>query len=135
MIIFSPIPIMAKYFTLVPLPEDIFSEVSLVDRVVFVLIWERYKLSSYKVTGGSDEWVDDLDGSIFCIFSHDELARKAGVSEKTVRRSLVALRDEHGLIDWRKASFKGACRYYVEKTAREYMTACAQDNRKEQDSQ
>lgn len=124
-----PLPIMAKYYSLVPLPEGIFRDVPLMDRAVFGLIWERYKLSSYKVAGGCEDWVDDQDGSVFCIFSHEELARLIGASEKTIRRSLNTLRNKYYLIDWRKASFKGACRYYVEQGAREYMASCRQDNR------
>lgn len=132
--IISPIPIMAKYYSLVPLPEGIFEGVPLIDRAVFGLIWERYRLSSYKVTGGCDDWVDEQDGSIFCVFSHDELSRLIGASEKTIRRSLIALRDEHCLIDWRKATYKGACRYYVEQGAREYMASCRQNTKSDSES-
>lgn len=119
---------MAKYYSLVPLPEGIFEGMSLIDRAVFGLIWERYRLSSYKVTGGDETWADEQDGSVFCIFSHDELARLIGASEKTIRRSLIALRDEHMLIDWRKASFKGACRYYIERGALDYMASLRTQN-------
>ena len=119
---------MAKYYSLVPLPHGIFEGMSLIDRAVFGMIWERYKLSSYKVLGGCEDWVDDEDGSVFCIYSHDELARLIGTSEKTIRRSLLCLRDQHHLITWRKASFKGACRYYIEPAASSYMSSLKQDS-------
>ena len=119
---------MAKYYTLVPLPLGIFEGMALIDRAVFGLIWERYRLSCYKVAGGCEDWVDDEDGSVFCIFSHAEMAAQIGTSEKTIRRSLQVLRDEHCLIDWRKASFKGACRYYIEPAASDYMASLRQDN-------
>ena len=119
---------MAKYYSLVPLPEGIFKDVPLIDRVVFGLIWERYRLSGYKVTGGDETWVD-ADGEIFCVYSHDELARLTGTSEKTIRRALIDLRDKHFMIDWCKAAFKGSCRYYIEPAVKEHMAALRQNNK------
>lgn len=123
----TPHPIMAKYYLLVPLAEGIFEGMPLMERAVFGALWERYKLSAYKTMGGCMDWVDKQDGSIFCVYTHDELARVIGASEKTIRRSLVALRDEH-FIDWRKASYKGACRYYIEAGVCEYMARQKHDN-------
>lgn len=124
---------MAKYYTLVPLPEGIFDGVPLIDRAVFGLIWERWRLSSYNVAGGKNEWIDPLFEDVFCVYSHDELARQIGASEKTIRRALIDLRDEYGFITWRKASYKGSCRYFVEPGVCEYMSARRHDNMSDTD--
>lgn len=118
----SPFPIMAKYYSLVPLPQGIFSGLSLLDRAVFGLIWERWKLGSYKLTGGCEDWYDADEEEIYCIWSHDGLARATGTSEKTIRRSLNALRNEN-LIYWKKASYGGVCRYYIERPVQQYMNS------------
>ena len=125
---------MAKYYTLVPLPQGDFEKLSLVDRAVFGMIWERYKLSSYKLLGGDDRWYDHDRDELFCIFAHEELARLVGVSEKTIRRSLKVLRDEAHMISWEKAGFMGACRYYVSEEARATMHSLKQNSKDEDKS-
>lgn len=127
-----PLPIMAKYYSLVPLPMGIFENLSLMDRAVFGLIWERYRLSSYKVAGGDETWYDADQREIYCVYAHDELARQIGTSEKTIRRSLISLR-ESGLIWWRKASYMGSCRFYVDHAVRAEMSALRQDSRSGED--
>lgn len=122
---------MAKYYTLVPLPQGAFEKLSLVDRAVFGLLWERYRLSSYKVTGGDERWYDPEWQEIYCVYALDELVRQVGVSDKTIRRSLIALRDA-GMIYWRKASYAGANRYYFDHSIRSEMSALRQDSRLEQ---
>lgn len=122
---------MAKYYSLVPLPQGKFENLALIDRAVFGLIWERWKLSSYKTLGGSDDWYDHDEEEIFCIWSHDELSKQIGTSEKTIRRSLITLREEN-MISWKKASFKGACRYYIARDIQRYMSMLKQDSRNEQ---
>ena len=113
---------MSRLYTLVPLPEGPFRGLDPVSRMVFGAIWDRYKLSSYNVTGtpGDSPWYDHQTGAVFCVFSHAELAEAVGISERTVRRSLDALRDA-GLLIWRKATYKGACRYYVTEYVRAYL--------------
>jgi len=126
---------MAKYYTLVPLPIGKFAdwELTLVDRAVFGMIWERWRLSSYKVLGGCEDWYDPYEEDIFCIFAHDELARLIGVSEKTIRRSLETLRTKR-VIRWRKAKFKGANRYYVARDVQQYMNTLRQSNKEPAES-
>ena len=130
-----PHPIMAKYYTLVPLPIGKFAEweLTLVDRAVFGMIWERWKLGSYKLLGGCDDWYDPVEEDIFCIFAHDELARQIGVSEKTIRRSLETLRSKH-MISWRKAKFMGANRYYIARDVQQYMNSLRQSNKESAES-
>lgn len=125
---------MAKYYSLLPLPQGKFAGIPLIERAVFGLIWERWKLSSYKLTGGDDEWYDQDEEEIFCIYAHSELAQLIGVSEKTIRRSLVLLRDKYQMIRWRKAKFMGACRYYVERDVQQELIALQQSNKKAAES-
>ena len=124
---------MAKYYTLVPLPQGRFAELSLLDRAVFGLIWERWKLGSYKLLGGCEDWYDPAEEDIFCIFAHDELARLVGASEKTIRRSLETLRAKR-MISWRKAKFMGANRYYVSRDVQQYMSSLRKSNKENDES-
>lgn len=125
---------MAKYYSLLPLPQGKFAEIPLVERAVFGLIWERWKLGSYKLMGGCDDWYDHDEEDIFCIYAHNELARMIGVSEKTIRRSLILLRDKYHMIRWRKAKFMGACQYYVERDVQQELIALQQSNKKAAES-
>lgn len=124
---------MAKYYSLLPLPQGRFEKIPLIDRAVFGLIYERWKLGSYKLTGGCDDWYDYEVDEVFCIYAHDELARLVGVSEKTVRRSLLYLRDEAHMISWRKAKFMGACRYYIERDVQQELHALKQSSKETSD--
>ena len=128
-----PHPIMAKYYSLVPLPQGRFEGLSLLDRAVFGLIYERWRLSEYNVLGtpGDSPWYDYEEDAVFCMFSHNELSRLIGTSEKTIRRSLALLRDKHRMISWKKASFMGACRYYIASDMVQEMAALRQDSKKE----
>lgn len=124
---------MAKYYTLVPLPQGRFAELSLLDRAVFGLIWERWKLGSYKLLGGCDDWYDHDEEDVFCIYAHNELSRLVGASEKTIRRSLETLRTKK-MITWRKAKFMGANRYYVARDVQQYMSSLRKSNKETDES-
>lgn len=125
MIVYSPIPIMAKFYTLVPLPIGVFDEICPVDRIVWGCIYERWRLSSYNVTGGDDRWCDDW--GVFCVYSHAELARDVGVTERTIRRSISTLRKKD-LLDWRKAVYMGSSRYYIPDSIAAEMRRLRKDN-------
>lgn len=121
---------MANYYTLVPHPVGPFAALGPVERVVWGTIWERFRLSEYHVTGGKDSWYDYDEDAIYCIYGQRELAAQVGVSERTIRRALDNLY-EACLIDWRKADYKGACRYYFPRQVREYMAALRKDSRQD----
>ena len=112
---------MQKY-TIIPNPIGIFEGLDPLSRLAFGLIWDRYRLSSYNVTGtaGDSQWYDYERDEVFCLFNQAELAQMMGCGIRTVKRCLDTLRDA-GLIDWRKADYKGVCRYYVQQYTREYM--------------
>lgn len=130
--IISPIPIMAKYYSLLPLAQGKFAEdnLGLIDRAVFGMIYDRWRLSSYHVLGSCEEsrWYDYEMQEIYCVFAHDELARLLGVSEKTVRRSLQLLKTKRYLW-WTKKEYKGANHYYITRTLQEYMSSLRKDSK------
>lgn len=113
---------MSQVYTLVPLPDGPFAGLDPTTRLIFGLLWDRYKLSGYTLMGSDGEcpYYDyDLD-RLYCVWSHSDLARTAGVSERTVRRSLDTLR-ARDLITWRKARYSGACQYYIEPGVEYYL--------------
>lgn len=111
---------MAQLYTLVPRPEGIFKGFDPVTRMVFGAIWDRYRLSCYNQMGNENDWYDEVEERVYCVFSHAQLAEIVGVSERTIRRSLEALAADN-IIWWRKATFKGACRYFVHPGTVEYL--------------
>ena len=114
---------MSQLYTLVPLAEGPFAGLDPVTRLVFGVIWDRYKVSWKNVSNSTADsrWCDyELDGQVFCLFSQAEIGRIVGVTDRTVRSCLEKLRAA-GVIDYRKASFKGACRYYVTDDTRHYL--------------
>lgn len=117
---------MSQLYTLVPLAQGPFSGLDPVTRLTFGVIWDRFKVSWKNVTNCTEKesrWADyDHDGLVFCLFSQAELAGAVGVTDRTVRSCLEKLRAA-GVIDYRKATFKGACRYYVLDDTIEYLRA------------
>lgn len=113
---------MSRLYTLTPLPIDDFAGLDLTARCTFGMIYDRYRLSSYNLTGGDSVWYDWQRGETYCIFTHEELARELGISERTVRRALEALKAAN-VLDWRKATYKGANRYYIPEHIRMLLRA------------
>lgn len=105
---------MAQKYMLIPLPQGLFEPYDLNTRAVIGALYDRVRLSNYNLIGdpAGCKWYDQQEGRVFCIFTHDELARQLGVSEKTVRRCLKTLYDD-GLVWWRKATFRSANRYFL----------------------
>jgi hypothetical protein len=105
---------MAQLYQLVPLPQGIFSGMDLVTRAVVGLIYDRIRLSNYNLIGDAtgQSWYDPVEQRVYCIFTHAEMAETIGVSERTIRRSLALLNEEN-LVWWRKATYKGANRYFL----------------------
>lgn len=99
-------------YVVVPYPVGVFAPLSTDARLVFGLIWSRFKLSSFHVAGGDDRWIDKDDGAVYCYYALDELCRDAGLSDRTVRRCLDALRAEM-LIYTRRVDYKMPMRIYV----------------------
>jgi len=124
---------MARYYTLLPLPQGIFAEdnLSLVDRAVFGMIYDRWRLSNYTAAGTAEyetPFYDEVMEDFYCIFAHDELARLVGVSEKTIRRSLETLRAK-GYIYWAKRKYMGANRYFLHGQVKDYMASLRKDSK------
>lgn len=124
---------MARYYTLLPLPLGVFAEdeLTLIDRAVFGMIYDRWKLSNYTATGSASyetPYYDEQLQDYYCIFSHDELSRQVGVNEKTIRRSLDKLRTLD-YVYWTKRKFKGANCYFITRRMKEYMSLQRQLNK------
>lgn len=113
-------------YTLVPSPAGPFAHVDLVARVVFGLIWDRYRLSVHSHLRGDQRWLDE-DSRVFCVYAQEELAMHAGISVRTVRRCLEDLRWA-GLLSYNKVGLQGVNRYYVEYPAKDYLRTNAGDN-------
>lgn len=113
---------MSQLYTIVPLPQGPFAALDPLARLCFGLIWDRYKISSYNVTGcaGDSPWYDSDEDEIYCAFAQGELAALMGVSERTVRRCLADLKAAD-VIWWRKAKYASSCRYYVDYSIRRYL--------------
>lgn len=105
---------MAQKYMLIPLPQGIFRNYDLTTRAVIGALYDRIRLSNYNLIGDPEgrKFYDEQEERVFCVFTHDELGRQLGVSEKTVRRSLKLLHDD-GLVWWRKAAYKAANRYFL----------------------
>lgn len=115
-------PVMRMKYTIVPLPEGPFEYCDPLSRMAFGLIWDRYKVSDYNVTGeGADSaWYDEVYDDVFCVYNVGELARKIGCSERTARRCLDDLLRQD-VIYWRRAEYGGANRYYFPQRIKDYM--------------
>ena len=82
---------MASIYQLIPLPLGPLAPYDLTTRAVLGAIWDRYRLSSYQVTGGNDKWYDyDVD-EVYCVYDQTDLAQMLGVSRRTVQRALDVL--------------------------------------------
>lgn len=105
---------MAQKYMLVPLPNGLFRGYDLTTRAVIGALYDRIRLSNYNLIGdpAGSKFFDQQEQRVFCVFSHDELGRQLGVSEKTIRRSLKLL-EADGLVWWRKAAYKAANRYFL----------------------
>ena len=105
---------MAQLYQLIPLPRGIFSGFDLTTRALLGLLYDRIRLSGYNLSGDASgkAWYDSVEDRVYCVFSHAELAVLLGVSESTVRRSLAILH-RNNFVWWRKATYKGANRYFL----------------------
>lgn len=106
---------MAQKYMLIPLPVGLFQGLDLCTRAVLGALYDRTRLSNYRLIGDPENspWFDHQEQKVFCVYTHAELAGQLGVSERTVRRCLDTLREEQ-FIWWRKATYKGANRYFID---------------------
>lgn len=106
-------------FTFIPSPCGPFNRIDPSARLVFGLIWDRYRLSRYSTDTGDDRW-QDSDGEVYCVYSQTELAEHSGLTERTVRRCLDTL-EAANLLRWRKVGFNGCNRYYPDLLVIDYL--------------
>ena len=111
---------MAQVYLLVPLAQGPLAGLDLVARAVLGALYDRIKLSGYNTAGGDNRYYDPIEDCCFCVYAQQELADLVGVSERTVRRALDVLASDN-FVWWRKASYRGACRYYIHQGIMDYL--------------
>ncbi len=107
-------------FTFIPSPCGPFLRIDPSARLVFGLIWDRYRLSRYSTDTGDNRWQDD-DGEVYCVYSQTELSEHSGLTDRTVRRCLDTLYNAN-LLRWHKSGFNGCNRYYPDLLVIDYLT-------------
>ena len=113
---------MASVYLLVPLAIGPLAQYDLTTRAVLGAIWDRYRLSSYNVTGGDMRFYDFEIDEVYAVYDQSELARILGVSLRTVQRSIRLLKED-GVIWTHKAGLQSACRFYLHQSIRDYLRA------------
>ena len=104
---------MSQLYQLIPLPIGIFSGLSLLERAVFGLVYDRLKLSvNNHLNSCEGDFLDEEEGEVYCIYRQQEMAEILGVSERTVRRAVSTLVDKH-LLKTKKTRFQDANRYFI----------------------
>mgnify|MGYP000936835849 CR=1 FL=1 len=105
---------MAQLYQLIPLPQGIFADLSLLERATFGLLYDRMKLSVFLACGNQDMYAfyDDQEEMVYCIYTQQALSETLGVSVRTVRRALAVLVDKKLVIS-KKTRFQDANRYYI----------------------
>ena len=111
---------MAQRFLLVPLEQEYLTGLDLVARAVLGAVFDRLKLSNYRVLGGDNSWYDERHEAVFCVFTQSELAEIIGVSERSIQRSLKLLR-EQGLLFSYKPNYQSACRFFLHERIYTYL--------------
>lgn len=115
---FSPLYIelalfMAQLYQLVPLPQGIFADLSLLERATFGLLYDRMKLSvNNHLNSDGSAFYDEQEEMVYCIYTQQALSETLGVSVRTVRRALAVLVDKKFVIS-KKTRFQDANRYYI----------------------
>ena len=112
---------MSQLYQLIPLPIGIFNGLSLLERAVFGLVYDRMKLSVNNHLNSCDgAFLDEDEGDVYCIYRQQEMAEILGVSERTVRRAVSTLVDKH-LLRTKKTRFQDANRYFIPFYIREQL--------------
>ena len=123
---FSPLYIelalfMAQLYQLVPLPQGIFADLSLLERATFGLLYDRMKLSvNNHLNSDGSAFYDEQEEMVYCIYTQQALSETLGVSVRTVRRALAVLVDKKFVIS-KKTRFQDANRYYIPFYIREQL--------------
>lgn len=104
---------MAQLYQLIPLPQGIFADLSLLERATFGLLYDRMKLSvNNHLNSDGSAFYDDQEEMVYCIYTQQALSETLGVSVRTVRRALAVLVDKKLIIS-KKTRFQDANRYYI----------------------
>lgn len=102
-----------QLYQLIPLPQGIFADLSLLERATFGLLYDRMKLSvNNHFNSDGSAFYDEQEEMVYCIYSQRALSEMLGVSVRTVRRALAVLIEKRLIIS-KKTRFQDANRYYI----------------------
>ena len=102
-----------QLYQLIPLPQGIFADLSLLERATFGLLYDRMKLSvNNHLNSDGSAFYDEQEEMVYCIYSQRALSEMLGVSVRTVRRALAVLIEKRLIIS-KKTRFQDANRYYI----------------------
>ena len=111
---------MAQLYQLVPLPQGPFANLSLLERALYGLLYDRCKMSVNNMLNGNGRFDDEHLEEVYCVYNQNDLAKTLGVSVRTVRRATASLVDNK-LISVTKSRFQDCNRYYLPYYIRQWL--------------
>lgn len=78
---------MAQVYQLIPLPQGPFAKLSLLERALYGLLYDRCKMSVNNMLNGNGRFYDEHLEEVYCVYNQNDLAKTLGVSVRTVRRA------------------------------------------------
>lgn len=111
---------MAQLYQLVPLPQGPFANLSLLERALYGLLYDRCKMSVNNMLNGNGRFYDEHLEEVYCVYNQNDLAKTLGVSVRTVRRATASLVDNK-LISVTKSRFQDCNRYYLPYYIRQWL--------------
>lgn len=103
---------MAQVYQLIPLPQGPFAKLSLLERALYGLLYDRCKMSVNNMLNGNERFYDEQLEEVYCVYNQNDLAKTLGVSVRTVRRATANLVDNN-FISVTKSRFQDCNRYYL----------------------
>lgn len=111
---------MAQVYQLIPLPQGPFANLSLLERALYGLLYDRCKMSVNNMFNGNGRFYDEHLEEVYCVYNQNDLAKTLGVSVRTVRRATANLVDNN-LISVTKSRFQDCNRYYLPYYIRQWL--------------
>ena len=111
---------MAQVYQLIPLPQGPFAELTLTERALYGLLYDRCKMSVNNMLSGNERFYDEHLEEVYCVYNQNDLAKALGVSIRTVRRATCVLVDNK-LISVTKSRFQDCNRYYLPYYIRQWL--------------
>ena len=71
---------MAQVYQLIPLPQGPFAKLSLLERALYGLLYDRCKMSVNNMLNGNGRFYDEQLEEVYCVYNQNDLAKTLGVS-------------------------------------------------------